>query len=741
MEKEERSPSVFASRRRIRTQAEWKVDTHMVRARSRSSSATRSRISAAALFVNVIARICPGRARPVASRSAIRCGSTRVLPEPAPAMISSCPPSCTTAARCCGFRPSRRASAASDGGAWVPLSASSAAGALGRWESPPSGGEPANMGRSSNSEVMSGTSLRAGTDTGCRWPSMTKVWSRQQQRPDILAVCFSLTGSPLAGDARCPRTSRTTSDESSDRTTRGDFHAVSTIRVGSGFLRRDLFSAVTAARPGDVLVLDAGTYEVPDGFTIGNLVMTGAGERTEVVIETAFNVTGHLKMWNLPLRSTPFKTAIRVNGPRARVDLENVDVASDPTASYVGIWVDRGSLTMAGSRIWTSSSKDTPLGTSILIEAGGSVLLTGTHCGTSIVQLKRGTGTFSNSVMGCLLLEDASRVTSRDVVQVGNGADRRALMLAGESTCTLATLRATDEWTEGLVEDSLLRLGSFLPAPGAETEKVVLYTSGRGVVHAPDDIVRIVDADEPDRPQPTARPTVHTWRAGAGLEWSEIQSQLRGGDTLLLEEGEYTIPEPVVLDFDLQGKGRAGNIHLTASLSAQDGATHTVSNLTMSTLNEQNHLRLTGGSEVTLSSVHLDQRGAGAYFPVHVEGGRLIMDDCALTGRSDEDFADSVNLAEGELVANDSELGTLLVSGGGSARLSDCGLSGIFADENAVVESSGQLWHHVEPGKFACVVSAGATVDLDRRSEEHTSELQSRGQVVCRLLLEQKQTF
>ncbi len=68
MEKEERSPSVFASRRRIRTQAEWKVDTHMVRARSPTSSATRSRISAAALFVNVIARICPGRARPVASR-------------------------------------------------------------------------------------------------------------------------------------------------------------------------------------------------------------------------------------------------------------------------------------------------------------------------------------------------------------------------------------------------------------------------------------------------------------------------------------------------------------------------------------------------------------------------------------------------------------------------------------------------------------------------------------------------
>ena len=38
--------------------------------------------------------------------------STRVLPEPAPATMSSGLPSCTTAARCSGFSPSRRASIA-----------------------------------------------------------------------------------------------------------------------------------------------------------------------------------------------------------------------------------------------------------------------------------------------------------------------------------------------------------------------------------------------------------------------------------------------------------------------------------------------------------------------------------------------------------------------------------------------------------------------------------------------------
>ena len=68
MEKVERSPAASCSRRRMRTQAEWKVDTHIRSPAGPTRPATRSRISAAALLVKVIARISPGRARPVASR-------------------------------------------------------------------------------------------------------------------------------------------------------------------------------------------------------------------------------------------------------------------------------------------------------------------------------------------------------------------------------------------------------------------------------------------------------------------------------------------------------------------------------------------------------------------------------------------------------------------------------------------------------------------------------------------------
>ena len=51
---------VCGAARSIRAQAAWKVISHIARVRAPTSSSTRSRISCAALFVNVIARISPG---------------------------------------------------------------------------------------------------------------------------------------------------------------------------------------------------------------------------------------------------------------------------------------------------------------------------------------------------------------------------------------------------------------------------------------------------------------------------------------------------------------------------------------------------------------------------------------------------------------------------------------------------------------------------------------------------------
>src|SRR6056297_3234030 len=66
---------------------------------------TRSRISAAALLVNVMARIFDG-CTPSWTSWAMRWVSTRVLPEPAPAITSSGPDGWTTASSWSGLRPS-----------------------------------------------------------------------------------------------------------------------------------------------------------------------------------------------------------------------------------------------------------------------------------------------------------------------------------------------------------------------------------------------------------------------------------------------------------------------------------------------------------------------------------------------------------------------------------------------------------------------------------------------------------
>ncbi len=73
----------------MRTHIEWNVDTHIALARRPTSASTRSFISAAALLVKVIDMISPGCTPRSASSQAMRWVSTRVLPEPAPATMSS----------------------------------------------------------------------------------------------------------------------------------------------------------------------------------------------------------------------------------------------------------------------------------------------------------------------------------------------------------------------------------------------------------------------------------------------------------------------------------------------------------------------------------------------------------------------------------------------------------------------------------------------------------------------------
>ncbi len=73
------------------------------RAWSPTRAMIRARISAAALLVNVTARICHGLTPWTPIRYATRWASTRVLPDPAPARMSSGPSVVITARACSGF--------------------------------------------------------------------------------------------------------------------------------------------------------------------------------------------------------------------------------------------------------------------------------------------------------------------------------------------------------------------------------------------------------------------------------------------------------------------------------------------------------------------------------------------------------------------------------------------------------------------------------------------------------------
>ena len=92
----------------MRTQAEWKVDTHIFWATGPTRAPTRCFISSAALLVKVMARISKGETPCSLISQPTLDVSTRVLPDPAPAMISRGPPGWVTASRCTGLRLSRR---------------------------------------------------------------------------------------------------------------------------------------------------------------------------------------------------------------------------------------------------------------------------------------------------------------------------------------------------------------------------------------------------------------------------------------------------------------------------------------------------------------------------------------------------------------------------------------------------------------------------------------------------------
>ena len=86
-----RAPTRCAAERSMRAPIAWNVPTHMPAGSLPRMRPMRSRISPAALLVNVTARILRGSTPSTSISRAMRVVSTRVFPEPAPASTSNGP--------------------------------------------------------------------------------------------------------------------------------------------------------------------------------------------------------------------------------------------------------------------------------------------------------------------------------------------------------------------------------------------------------------------------------------------------------------------------------------------------------------------------------------------------------------------------------------------------------------------------------------------------------------------------
>src|SRR3712207_6674246 len=92
----------------------------------------------------------------------------------------------------------------------------------------------------------------------------------------------------------------------------------------------------------------------------------------------------------------------------------------------------------------------------------------------------------------------------------------------------------------------------------------------------------------------------------------------------------------------------------------------------------------------------------------------------------DEDLLDAADLIPGEQVA--------IVDVTNGARLETYVIPGERG--SGVIGINGAAAHLVHPGDLVILISYGVMDETEAKSDEHTSELQSRQYLVCRLLLE-----
>lgn len=183
------------------------------------------------------------------------------------------------------------------------------------------------------------------------------------------------------------------------------------IQVGKGFMKHTFEEAMSLSRPGDVLVLDPGKYNYPDGIVPSNITIRGNGSKAEdVILNTNIELNSEssfFKLDNLTLTSAvqSENSLYSTHDCNATVEI-NQSVLKAKDEYYAINVCGNISLQVNQSEVYTAGLLTDD---NARVFATSSIFNTVATYGNSEVQLK------TDKILGYLIANDFSNISADDI--------------------------------------------------------------------------------------------------------------------------------------------------------------------------------------------------------------------------------------------------------------------------------------------------------------------------------------
>ncbi|MGV0868533.1 AAA family ATPase [Corynebacterium kalidii] len=491
------------------------------------------------------------------------------------------------------------------------------------------------------------------------------------------------------------------------------------IRVGSGFMKRPLLQALEASRPGDILFLDEGEYNL-EWIRISGITLSGTGDPSRVRLTTQINVQGINRIENMTLAAPPFKNAINVSDTGARVDVRNCRIQGEPTGKYPAVYNASGQVILNGVGV-ASEAGDAK---NMVIEEGGQLTALGTDLGA--VVCSRARIAMENSRTRIIFARDRTTVESTGQLTFNSGDNQRALVVEGESTCRIPQMMLASGAGEIYCDDGYIELGEASLQNGKQLRAL---TKGNGTVRTGSGNVEIVDLDRPAEPEPAPGPKEVVWRQEDNRRFVEAVLPAVGPeDTIMLEEGEYYLDDldgVLLSGVDIRGSGCAEHTVINGSIAVMEECTVSLSNFTLRPRVDNNGLYVGEGTAATITNVTVDPC-EGTQVPAVYLAGTLWMSRSRVNTDPGTETL-SCCVAGGVLDAEESFVGRLTAEEHGSVSLRSTSSETLHAFSSSTIRSSGghRFVGTDYPWRRVMAVS-GARVEIDEAvTDDGHSEVMS----------------